>query len=92
MPIYEFICLDCGRESSFLTPSYKTCLEPKCRTCGSPNLRKLVSRVAVFRSTPSGHEGGEDWQGGEGNFPGEMGDGGSGGSADDDGPMGDDLE
>jgi putative FmdB family regulatory protein len=53
MPIYEYRCRDCGRKSTFVTLSVKTRLEPKCRKCGSGNLVKLISRVAVSRSEES---------------------------------------
>jgi putative FmdB family regulatory protein len=53
LPIYEYRCRDCGRKSVFVTLSVKSALEPKCRTCGSLNLEKLVSRVAVSRSEES---------------------------------------
>ncbi|HCS47522.1 MAG TPA: FmdB family transcriptional regulator [Candidatus Aminicenantes bacterium] len=53
MPIYEYRCLDCGRKSVFITLSVKSALEPKCKNCGSLNLEKLVSRVAVSRSEES---------------------------------------
>jgi putative FmdB family regulatory protein len=53
MPIYEYRCQDCGRKSVFMTLSVKSALEPKCRKCGSLNLEKLVSRVAVSRSEES---------------------------------------
>jgi putative FmdB family regulatory protein len=53
LPIYEYRCRDCGRKSAFLTLSVKTVLRPKCKKCGSENLEKLVSRVAVSRSEES---------------------------------------
>jgi putative FmdB family regulatory protein len=53
LPIYEYRCRDCGRKSSFLTLSVKKELDPKCKKCGSANLEKLVSRVAVSRSEES---------------------------------------
>ncbi len=53
MPIYEYRCRDCGRKSAFITLSVKSELEPKCKKCGSSNLEKLVSRVAVSRSEES---------------------------------------
>ncbi len=53
MPIYEYRCRDCGKKSSFITLSVKSRLEPKCKKCGSMNLEKLVSRVAVSRSEES---------------------------------------
>ena len=53
MPIYEYRCRDCRRKSVFITLSVRSALEPKCKKCGSINLEKLVSRVAVSRSEES---------------------------------------
>ena len=53
MPIYEYRCRDCRRKSVFITLSVRSVLEPKCKKCGSLNLEKLVSRVAVSRSEES---------------------------------------
>ena len=53
MPIYEYRCKKCGKKSTFITLSIKSSLKPKCRSCGSTRLEKLVSRVAIFRSEDS---------------------------------------
>ena len=53
MPIYEYRCQDCRKKSTFLTLSVKAEIVPKCQHCGSGNLEKLVSRVAIFRSEES---------------------------------------
>jgi putative FmdB family regulatory protein len=53
LPIYEFRCRDCGRKSVFVTLSVKSALEPRCKKCGSSEVVKLVSRVAVSRSEES---------------------------------------
>ncbi len=53
MPIYEYRCRDCGRKSIFITLSVKSAIDLKCKKCGSGNLVKLVSRVAVSRSEES---------------------------------------
>jgi len=53
MPIYEYRCLDCGRKSVFVTLSIKSAFAPKCKKCGSENLEKIFSRVAIFRSEES---------------------------------------
>lgn len=53
MPIYEYRCKDCGKKSTFITLSVKSSLVPKCKKCGSGNLEKIVSRVAIFRSEES---------------------------------------
>ncbi|RME49399.1 MAG: zinc ribbon domain-containing protein [Chloroflexi bacterium] len=53
MPIYEYRCTDCGRRTSIFTRSMNDELNPVCRTCGSHNMRRLISRVAVVRSEES---------------------------------------
>lgn len=53
MPIYEYRCKDCGKKSSFLILSINSAFEPRCKACGSLDLEKLVSRVAVIRSEES---------------------------------------
>jgi putative FmdB family regulatory protein len=53
MPIYEYRCRKCGKKSTFITLSIKSSLKPKCRSCGSMRMEKLVSRVAVSRSEES---------------------------------------
>lgn len=53
MPIYEYRCDECRRKSTFITLSASAAFEAKCKYCGSPNLVKLVSRVAVFKSEES---------------------------------------
>jgi len=53
MPIYEYKCLSCGKKSSFVTLSIKSPLVPKCESCGSEKMEKIVSRVAIFRSEES---------------------------------------
>jgi putative FmdB family regulatory protein len=53
MPIYEYRCADCGKRSTFVTLSVRSAFEPRCQACGSANVKKLVSRVAVHRSEES---------------------------------------
>ena len=53
MPIYEYRCRDCDRKSVFITLSVKSAIDLKCKKCGSGNLVKLISRVAVSRSEES---------------------------------------
>jgi putative FmdB family regulatory protein len=57
LPIYEYRCADCGKKSTFITLSVSSALEPKCKSCGSADVKKLVSRVAIFRSEESRLEG-----------------------------------
>ncbi len=55
MPIYEYVCLDCGRRVSlfFRTFSEAEAATPTCPRCGSTRLIRRVSRVAVVRSEES---------------------------------------
>jgi len=56
MPIYEYRCGVCGKKSTFITLSVSAAFEPRCQHCGSADVRKLVSRVAVLRSEERGSE------------------------------------
>ncbi len=69
MPIYEYLCEDCGGKSQFLTLAVGAALDLKCPKCGGTKLRKLVSRVAILRSDESrlddmGGEMDEDFEAG----------------------------
>ncbi len=47
MPIYEYRCESCHRVSSFLILRVSEPFTPECRHCGSPRLKRLISRVNV---------------------------------------------
>jgi putative FmdB family regulatory protein len=52
MPIYEFACNDCTvKRFSELVGVVANPKPVQCPRCGSPNVRKLVSRFARLRST-----------------------------------------
>src|SRR3954451_11913933 len=55
MPIYEYRCGACRRRSSlyFQTFSAAERAEPRCEHCGSADVSRLVSRVAVLKSEES---------------------------------------
>jgi putative FmdB family regulatory protein len=55
MPIYDYQCEACKRRASlyYQTFSAAESAEPTCPSCGSPDLRRLVSRVAVMKSEES---------------------------------------
>lgn len=53
MPIYEYRCHGCRRRASLLVRSVSTSFEPRCPRCGSHELSRLVSRVAVLKSEES---------------------------------------
>jgi putative FmdB family regulatory protein len=61
MPIYEYNCLDCRRRVSVFFRTFSEAAEQaaRCPRCNGTNLHRLVSKVAVLRSSP-GTEGGLD--------------------------------
>jgi putative FmdB family regulatory protein len=48
MPVYEFNCNACGARISVFVRSMSSPVRGKCERCGSPDLRRLVSRFAVI--------------------------------------------
>ncbi|MFQ5865035.1 MAG: FmdB family zinc ribbon protein [bacterium] len=75
MPIYEYLCKDCGRRSSFLIMKIDQPSEQKCRKCGSSNLERVMSRFATVRSEESRLESLADpskWSGLDENDPKSM--------------------
>ncbi|HXH21105.1 MAG TPA: zinc ribbon domain-containing protein [Dehalococcoidia bacterium] len=50
MPIYEFSCNSCQNRVSIFVRSMNSPVSGKCDRCGSEDLRRLVSRVAVIKS------------------------------------------
>ena len=57
MPIYEYGCLDCRKRSSLFVRSMGTAVKAKCEHCGSKKVRRLISRVAVGRSSSGSPDG-----------------------------------
>lgn len=53
MPIYEYLCEDCGKKSSFLILKIGEPFKETCRKCGSKNLTRVLSRFAAVRSEES---------------------------------------
>ncbi len=50
MPIYEFRCGRCRRRTSVFTRSIGGEIDAVCSHCGSNDMSRLISRVAVGRS------------------------------------------
>lgn len=50
MPIYEYRCKKCNKISSFLLLRTTEEIDPQCKHCGSKDLAKVISRVAVLKS------------------------------------------
>jgi len=49
MPIYEYWCEACKKISSFLLLRVTEEIAPYCKACGSKDVKKRISRVAVPR-------------------------------------------
>jgi putative FmdB family regulatory protein len=50
MPIYEFLCQECGRKMSALVLARARVADVRCKRCGSAKLEKLFSRFATVKS------------------------------------------
>lgn len=50
MPIYEFRCSACRKRTSVFVRSITSSVSPSCEHCGSSQVSRLFSRVAVLRS------------------------------------------
>jgi len=53
MPIYEYLCDDCGRISEFLLIKVDEIFIPQCKRCKSKKMSRVLSRVRVIRSEES---------------------------------------
>ena len=56
MPIYEYLCRNCGQRTSVLTRSISQQVDPTCEHCGGRDLQRLVSSFGVARSVKDVHE------------------------------------
>jgi putative FmdB family regulatory protein len=50
MPIYEYYCESCKKVSSFLLMRVSEEIQPYCKSCHSPEVKRILSRVAVIKS------------------------------------------
>ncbi len=53
MPIYEYLCQDCGKVSSYIVLNIREDFHPQCKRCRSEKMNRLISRVARVRSEES---------------------------------------
>jgi len=55
MPIYDYRCQDCRRRVSLFYQTFSAAenATPVCTNCGSGNISRLVSRVALLKSEDS---------------------------------------
>ena len=60
MPLYEYVCKECGRKSSLLFRSYSSVEEtPHCPHCNSSQLSRMQSRIGMVRVSPGASSSGE---------------------------------
>ena len=50
MPIYEYLCRDCGKVSNYLVMTSRESFHPVCKRCQGTKMTKLISHVARVRS------------------------------------------
>jgi len=53
MPIYEYLCNDCGKISEFLLIKTGETFTPQCKRCKSKKMSRVLSKVRVIRSEES---------------------------------------
>ena len=50
MPIYEYECISCGKITSILVLRPEAAEEAACESCGSKDIRRIISRVHFHSS------------------------------------------
>jgi putative FmdB family regulatory protein len=55
MPVYEFFCPACRKKSIFLV-RIASSFEPKCSTCGSTEVARIISTFTYRKSLKTIHE------------------------------------
>ena len=58
MPIYTYVCKECGENFDLLVGVTAERVELKCRKCGSNNIEKIVSSFSVGNSTSKSNSSG----------------------------------
>lgn len=53
MPLLEYRCSDCGKKTENLVLAGEAARAPKCPSCGSKKVSRLLSTFAAQSSTPS---------------------------------------
>ena len=54
MPLFEFRCSDCGKKTEELVLAGDKARTPKCPSCGSKRMARLLSTFAAQTSRPAG--------------------------------------
>ena len=63
MPVYEYRCSNCRKKTAVLVRSFAAEIEPACEHCGSHHLSRLISRVAIHKSSGGSDDFGDDFGG-----------------------------
>lgn len=50
MPVYTYVCKDCGEKFDLLIGVTSEKVELKCKKCGSKNIQKILSEFSVGNS------------------------------------------
>ena len=58
MPIYTYVCKECGENFELLVGVTAERVELKCTKCGSDNIEKTVSSFSVGNSTSKSNSSG----------------------------------
>lgn len=53
MPVFEYLCRDCGKICNFLILGSEKDVDTRCNNCSSTNLHKIISRINVVESEES---------------------------------------
>lgn len=53
MPLLEYRCSDCGKKTENLVLAGESARPPRCPSCGSKKVARLLSTFAAQSSTPS---------------------------------------
>ena len=51
MPIYTYVCKDCGEKFDLLIGVTSEKIELKCKKCGGKNIKKLFGSFSVGKSS-----------------------------------------
>jgi len=54
MPLYEYLCMDCGVLSEVLI--IRSTEAPKCKDCGSANVKRMLSSTSTLSGIGGGHK------------------------------------
>jgi putative FmdB family regulatory protein len=50
MPFYEYLCNGCGEYANLFFRSFSKVTDPACPSCGSEDMKRLLSRSAIVRT------------------------------------------